>query len=317
MLYFFPILANGIRLVLISALGNEVLNNLNVEQSVLFKSTSGKALFKFLKVFHLTTPPKSLKEMPSINYPYWIIPNLNKYRVVKDLDDILFYWSDVFVLLSLVPAAIIQATAKTHRVGMDIDINNCFKGEEMYYIYAVALLFVFIISPGVLITIKNVRESHGIVSELFLTTASNIVFVSLYTIWQVGVAEWKPDIYMHFPPQAWLIIMTLFSFIISIIRPLIQSMKSPPEYKERSQFDFIMNNTTLFEIFKESTIADFTTQYIIFELHMQEVMDQSAKAIGMNNVPSDMFVSEDILVKYGEIFRLYFCYDSPFYVCYF
>jgi hypothetical protein len=67
----------------------------------------------------------------------------------------------------------------------------------------------------------------------------------------------------------------------------------------------------LFDVFKLNTISNFTTENVIFEFHIQEIYEQVSATLQMGSVPSDTPVPDNLKAKYGEIFRLYICSDSP------
>lgn len=144
-----------------------------------------------------------------------------------------------------------------------------------------------------------------------------------YGCGQMGSSDLRMFIMNHlilksiFPPHLWIIIAATVSFIINIIGPIVRSYQHDRLHKDKEQFDLIIQNPSLLEVFKQSTVPDFTFHYVVFEYHLQEIMKQASELVGMNNVPSDTPVDASLRGKYGDIVRLYFCYDSPFMVLFY
>ena len=95
--------------------------------------------------------------------------------------------------------------------------------------------------------------------------------------------------------------------------PLIESYRQDAVVRRlsRENFNQILNNPSLFDVFKLNTISNFTTENVIFEFHIQEIYEQVSATLQMGSVPSDTPVPGNLKAKYGEIFRLYICSDSP------
>ena len=108
--------------------------------------------------------------------------------------------------------------------------------------------------------------------------------------------------------------MTLFTFTISVILPIKTSYsRSNILLYNRENFNKMLTTQPEdWDKFEEAVIADFKFPLLIFELHIQELLEQIYNTSVQNNVLSDNFVKGQNYIKYSEIIRIYFCLDSPF-----
>lgn len=330
-LYFFPIVESAIRLKYATLMGRTLLNLTSNQDSFIFETTSGKILYQTLKPF--SKPLKQIRlEKEQAEYPYWILPYLRKFQVIKNMEGIAYIWTLILLTLSLCVAAVIQYFATGSRLGRITDVNGCINNWEPYFIYAVAALFLLVLCPAAVFLAQETEEDvHHINQEVQLITVSNLAFVTIFFVWLYGMPQWLPDVYVRsilnfvsmaytdkqnqskVPPNVWIIAMTVVAHIISIVEPVLASFQHDRRLKScsREEFNRILSNPNLFDIFKFSTVPDFTTQNVFFELHIQEVVEQVLSLTVSLNITSDTPVPEMLLPKFGEIYRLYLCSDSP------
>lgn len=86
---------------------------------------------------------------------------------------------------------------------------------------------------------------------------------------------------------------------------------------DREKFNkILLNQPEEWDQFEAGVIADFKFSSLVFELHVQELLEQIYLSAPQNNVLADNFVKGQTYIKYSEVIRLYFCLDSPFCVRY-
>jgi len=108
--------------------------------------------------------------------------------------------------------------------------------------------------------------------------------------------------------------MILMTFSISVLFPIWQSSsKSNIVLYDREKFNQMLVTQPLeWDTFEEYVISDFTFHLLVFELHMQELLENNYFAYPRNNIMADNYVKGQTYIKYSEVIRLYFCPDSPF-----
>jgi hypothetical protein len=108
--------------------------------------------------------------------------------------------------------------------------------------------------------------------------------------------------------------MTLITFAISILFPIKRSFhKSKVVSYDRFNFNrLLLTQPKEWDIFEAGIIADFASHLLVFELHMQELVENIYYLSPGTNVMSDNYVKGQTYIKYSEVIRLYFCSDSPF-----
>ena len=293
-------------------MGNELLSSVDLQSSKMFTNSLGSTLYSILTIFDFSIKkPNQLEGIPDAIYPFWIQPSLEKYQLVRNLPSILSIFMSCSAIFSLLLAIIIQASSTTYRLWPNIDINNCENAWEIWIFYASFLVFLVIVQPILYSLIRIYKDAHGIVFELKSTFLVNITAVVLYFIWQFKVIPDVPSMRTTFPKQVWIILPLFYHFVLSILVPVFKTFKNRTKRLSQNDLARILLDSKQLELVKDTTVANFTVQNIIFEIHLQETFSQVYSYLGSKRLSFDSIIPDEFKIKFSEIFRLYFCVDSP------
>jgi hypothetical protein len=120
-------------------------------------------------------------------------------------------------------------------------------------------------------------------------------------------------------PHIWIFSMTFIQFILLLWVPFIKAcLPSKKVYRSRQDFDKILVSPTLYDAFKPATIPDFSAHFVLFDLHVCEILEQISYQLDEEKEEAlKRSVPDNFKRKIGEIYRLYFSKDAPFKVIYF
>jgi hypothetical protein len=179
-------------------MGQTLLNLTSNQDSFIFETFWGKALYRMGSPFAQPLKPNRLEDVQA-EYPYWVLPYLKKFQVIKGMEGIAYIWTLFLLTASLTVAAIIQYFATGARLGTISDVNGCTNNWEPYFIYAVAAVFLLILCPAAVFLAQETEEDvHGINREVQSVTISNLACVTMFILWQYGMADWLPIVYVIF-----------------------------------------------------------------------------------------------------------------------
>jgi hypothetical protein len=108
--------------------------------------------------------------------------------------------------------------------------------------------------------------------------------------------------------------MTIVTFYVSVWVPIMRSnSRSKILLYDREDFNkIIKTQPPSWDQFESGVVADFKFSLLLFELHMQELLEQVYRSSSQNNILADNLVKGQNYIKYAEVIRIYFCLDSPF-----
>jgi hypothetical protein len=176
-------------------MGREVLKDYAQAESKLFNSNSGKILYHLLNSVYWTNNT-SEEEVKKIEFPFWMTENLRKYQLIRNMDNLFFLISLILTILVMGIGGIIQGFGVSHRISPVLDINNCIVGQDAYFIYALMVLLLLIITPIAIISVRNLKENYGIISESIHVTTINIWFISMHIFWSSVIYQQYPGVYV-------------------------------------------------------------------------------------------------------------------------
>ena len=112
----------------------------------------------------------------------------------------------------------------------------------------------------------------------------------------------------------WIVLLTVLTFFVSVWIPNMRSnSRSKILLYNREDFNNILKTQpSSWDQFEAAVVADFRFSSLLFEMHMQELLEQVYRASVQSNVLADNLVKGQNYIKYAEVIRIYFCPDSPF-----
>jgi hypothetical protein len=176
-------------------MGTEVLRGYAQEETKLFSSVLGKMIYHSLNSVYFGKKIK-YPDVKKLEFPFWMSVNLRKYQIITRMDDLFFIFTLILTAAMLCVAGIIQGVGVSHRAYPILDINNCVAGQDIYFVYSVIIFIILVLTPIAIISVRNVKENYGLVSEAINIGALNIWFIGMYVVWIAVIYPQYPKIYV-------------------------------------------------------------------------------------------------------------------------
>ncbi|KAI9597480.1 hypothetical protein BDF19DRAFT_435223 [Syncephalis fuscata] len=192
-----------------------------------------------------------------------------KYRTLQSARNRFIYLTAYLAIMVSILLIIHIYSSENSFTKMDTGDNKCITGWERYLLYVIISVYTVVAQPATLYLARNIRDNFSIWFECLITAILTFILYSAYL-----VLLFIPSyVSVHF--MAYLFVaQVVMTQAVSIFRPALNEWQQRGRVKRlqdvnngsisRTSFRSMIDDTFLFNQFKEFTLRDFSIENVLF-----------------------------------------------------